>query len=108
MDRENHFLKKPSESYKRNLLLLAISIAIPLIAGAVGAIFVSDSVAIWYQTIEKPSFNPPNWLFGPVWTTLYVLMGISLFLVWRATSTATFHEDRRSKKKRHSLHLELN
>lgn len=92
-------MKKPSESYKRNLLLLTISIAVPLIAGAVGSIFTSESVDTWFQTIEKPSFAPPNWLFGPVWTTLYVLMGVSLFLVWRATSTATFHEDRRSRKK---------
>src|SRR5215210_7325447 len=98
MGRENPFLKKPYTSYKRDILRLAISIAVPLIAGAVGAIFTSESIATWYQTIEKSSFNPPNWLFGPVWTTLYVLMGISLFLVWRATSTATLHEDRRSRK----------
>jgi len=92
------FLKKPYASYKRDIPRLAISIAVPLIAGAFGAIFTSESVSTWYQTIEKPSLNPPNWLFGPVWTMLYVMMGISLFLVWRATSTATFHEDRRSRK----------
>jgi tryptophan-rich sensory protein len=99
MGREGAFLKRPLASYKRDGLRLAISIAIPLIAGAVGAFFTSESVATWFQTIEKPSFSPPNWLFGPVWTTLYVLMGISLFLVWRATSNATnFPENIRSKK----------
>ena len=67
-------------------------------AGVIGSIFTSESVSTWYQTIEKPSFSPPNWLFGPVWTTLYVLMGISLFLIWRATSTTTFPEDRRDRK----------
>ena len=92
-------MKKPYAPYKRDILRLAISIPLPLIAGAVGGIFTSESVSTWYQTIEKPSFNPPNWLFGPVWTTLYVLMGISLFLVWRATGTATFHEDRRNRRK---------
>ena len=99
MGREGSFLKKPLASYKRDGLRLAISIVIPLIAGAVGAFFTSESVATWFQTIEKPSFSPPNWLFGPVWTTLYVLMGISLFLVWRATSNVTnFSENIRSKK----------
>jgi translocator protein len=67
-------------------------------AGVIGSIFTSESVLTWYQTIEKPSFSPPNWLFGPVWTTLYVLMGISLFLIWRATSTTNFPKDRRGRK----------
>jgi tryptophan-rich sensory protein len=64
---------------------LAISIAIPLAAGAVGTIFTADSIATWYQTIEKPWFTPPNWLFGPAWTVLYVLMGISLYFFLRKT-----------------------
>jgi tryptophan-rich sensory protein len=91
-------LKTPPVSYKRDSLRLGISIAAPLIAGVIGSIFTSESVSTWYQTIEKPSFSPPNWLFGPVWTTLYVLMGISLFLIWRATSTATFPTARRNRK----------
>ena len=69
-----------------NVARLAISIAIPLSAGAIGAIFTTDSVETWYQMIEKPWFTPPNWLFGPAWTVLYVLMGISLYLVWRKTT----------------------
>jgi tryptophan-rich sensory protein len=68
-------------------------------AGVIGSIFTSESVSTWYQTIEKPSFSPPNWLFGPVWTTLYVMMGVSLFLVWRATTiTSAFLKDRRREK----------
>ena len=90
---------QPPVSYKRDSLRLGISIATPLIAGVIGSIFTSESVMTWYQTIEKPSFSPPDWLFGPVWTTLYVMMGISLFLVWRATTnTTTFTKDRRSRK----------
>lgn len=96
MDRENSFSRKPSAYYKRDILRLAISIAIPLIAGVVGSIFTSQSVSTWYQTIERPSFSPPNWLFGPVWTLLYVLMGVSLFLVWRSSST--FSEYKRTRK----------
>ena len=62
---------------------LAISIAIPLAAGALGSVFTARSVTTWYTTLAKPTFSPPSWVFGPVWTALYVLMGISLFLVWR-------------------------
>jgi len=91
-------LKTSPVSYKKDSLRLGISIAVPLMAGVIGSIFTSESVSTWYQTIEKPSFSPPNWLFGPVWTTLYVLMGISLFLIWRATSTATFPKDRCSRR----------
>lgn len=53
------------------------------LAGVIGAIFTTDAVATWYPTLTKPSFNPPNWLFGPVWTTLYALMGVAAFLIWR-------------------------
>ena len=52
-------------------------------AGLVGSIFTFPSIPGWYATLNKPSFSPPNWVFGPVWTTLYALMGISLYLVWK-------------------------
>jgi tryptophan-rich sensory protein len=45
-------------------------------------VFTTSSIPTWYASLIKPSFNPPNWIFGPVWTTLYLLMGISLYLVW--------------------------
>ncbi|MEO9319894.1 MAG: TspO/MBR family protein [Nitrososphaera sp.] len=69
----------------RALIRLAISVAIPLSAGAIGAALTASSIATWYQLIEKPWFTPPNWVFGPAWTVLYVLMGVSLYLVWRRT-----------------------
>jgi translocator protein len=62
---------------------LFISLLIPLLVGAVAGYFTSKGVSTWYVTLNKPSFNPPNWLFGPVWTTLYVLMGVGLYLVWK-------------------------
>lgn len=50
--------------------------------GILGSIFTASSVNTWYTTLNKPFFNPPSWVFGPVWTTLYLLMGISLFYAW--------------------------
>jgi len=65
---------------------LAVSLALPLAVGAVAGLFTAKAVPEWYATLNRPSFNPPNWLFGPVWTALYILLGISLFLIWRLDS----------------------
>jgi len=62
-------------------LKLSLCILVPLLVGSISGYFTSKSITTWYVTLVKPSFNPPNYLFGPVWTTLYILMGISLFLV---------------------------
>lgn len=63
-------------------LKLVIAIATPLLIGAVGSLFTRPEISGWYVSIQKPSFNPPNWIFGPVWTTLFILIGISFFLIW--------------------------
>jgi len=65
-------------------LKLFVSLLLPQIAGGLGAFFTLSSVQSWYLTLNKPSWNPPSWLFGPVWTTLYVLMGIACFLIWKS------------------------
>jgi tryptophan-rich sensory protein len=62
---------------------LIISILLPLSVGAIAGMFTSQAVPAWYATLNRPSFNPPNWVFGPVWTTLYILLGISFFLIWK-------------------------
>jgi tryptophan-rich sensory protein len=62
---------------------LALSIIICLAVGGLGSFFTASSVGSWYQTLQKPPLNPPSWVFGPVWTTLYVLMGIALYLIWK-------------------------
>ena len=67
-----------------NTLRLIISILLPQVTGALGALVTISSVGSWYQTINKPSFTPPSWVFGPAWTTLYFLMGIALFLIWKS------------------------
>jgi tryptophan-rich sensory protein len=64
-------------------LRFVLSIAICLFAGAIGTFFTLPSIPTWYATLNKPVFNPPSYLFGPVWTILYILMGISLAIVWQ-------------------------
>lgn len=64
-----------------NYLILIISLIIPQVAGFIGSLFTRASIPTWYATLNKPFFNPPNWIFAPVWTLLFVLMGISLYLV---------------------------
>ena len=69
---------------KENLLKLGFSIILPFLASGIGSFFTARAIPGWYNTLVKPSFNPPNWIFGPVWSILYLLMGISLFIVWSA------------------------
>jgi tryptophan-rich sensory protein len=65
------------------LIKLIISIAVCLGAGFIGSLFTAPNVPTWYAQLQKPPFAPPNWLFGPVWTLLFILMGISFALIWR-------------------------
>jgi len=67
----------------RDIFKLIISIVACQCAGLVGSIFTMPAIPTWYATLEKPPFTPPNWLFAPAWGTLYLLMGISAFFVWR-------------------------
>jgi translocator protein len=57
----------------QSILKLVISIALPLVVGAIAGSFTSEAIPNWYATLNRPSFNPPNWLFAPVWTCLYIL-----------------------------------
>ena len=66
----------------KNFVKLIISIAICQLAGIIGSVFTAYSIPTWYASLVKPSFNPPNWIFSPVWITLYLLMGISLYIIW--------------------------
>jgi benzodiazapine receptor len=84
---EEYMIMFEQSSLKRiDAFRLAIAIAIPLTAGLTGSFLTSQSLSDWYPSLVKPSFTPLNWVFAPVWTTLYILMGISLFIVWRKTA----------------------
>lgn len=61
---------------------IVISIIACLAIGFMGSLFTSSSIPTWYASLNKPPFSPPNYLFGPVWTVLYILMGISFALIW--------------------------
>ncbi len=66
-----------------NTFKLIIAIVVSELAGIIGSGFTTPSIAGWYAGIVKPALNPPAWVFGPVWTTLFALMGIAAFLVWK-------------------------
>ena len=67
----------------RQAIALAVSVGICLGAAGIGSILTTPSIATWYATLRKPPWTPPNWLFGPVWTALYLGMAVAVWLVWR-------------------------
>ncbi|MGP8132774.1 MAG: TspO/MBR family protein [Halobacteriota archaeon] len=77
-------------SMKRSdVIKLIVSVAVPLVAGLGSSVFTINSISTWYAALNKPWFNPPNAVFGPVWTILYILMGLALFLIWRSPRNRT-------------------
>ena len=66
----------------RKITKLIIAIFSCQLAGVIGSFFTTSSISTWYAALEKPSFVPPNWLFAPAWIILYLLMGISAYLIW--------------------------
>jgi translocator protein len=67
----------------RQWLVLVGLIALCLLVGAVAGYATSQSIDTWYITLKKPSWTPPNWLFGPAWTVLYIMMAVAAWLVWK-------------------------
>ena len=65
-------------------MALVVALAVCLGVSAIGGLFTSTSVGTWYQTLERPSWTPPGWLFGPVWITLYAAMAVAAWDVWRS------------------------
>ena len=63
-------------------IIFVVCLFTPLIIGALSGVLSGDGINDWYPTLIKPSFNPPSWVFGPVWTILYILMGYSFYRIW--------------------------
>lgn len=78
---------------KINFWKLIAAILVCQMAGIIGSIFTISSIPSWYSTLAKPWFTPPNWAFGPVWITLYALMGIAIYLIYE-----TKVKDKKTKK----------
>jgi tryptophan-rich sensory protein len=79
-------IRLPWEAKPHNYLVLALFVIVAELAGILGSVFTMSAIPTWYRGLTKPFFSPPNWLFAPVWTTLYLLMGVSAYLVWRRYS----------------------
>lgn len=73
---------------KHSAMALATLLAVTYLVAGVSTVFTAPAIPGWYAGLAKPSFNPPNWIFGPVWTVLYTLMAIAAWLVWRRPDSA--------------------
>jgi tryptophan-rich sensory protein len=71
-----------------SLAVLGIFIVVCLAVAGLGSVFTAGSVRDWYPALQKPSWNPPAWLFGPVWTVLYIMMAIAAWLIWQRQGLA--------------------
>ncbi|MCE2613237.1 tryptophan-rich sensory protein [Flavobacteriaceae bacterium D16] len=82
---------------KKQAFYISISVGVCLLIGFLSGFATQSSVGDWYTTLNKPSFNPPNWIFGPVWTVLYIMMGVAAGIVWskgfyhKWVKTALYH-----------------
>jgi benzodiazapine receptor len=72
-----------SRPISRDLPMLGVFLAAVALVAFTGSMFTPAADPVWYAGLRKPSFNPPNWVFGPVWTVLYILIAVSAWLVWR-------------------------
>lgn len=82
----------------KNFIKLVMSIVVCELAGVIGSFYTMPAINGWYASVNKAPFNPPNWIFGPVWIVLFFLMGISLFLVWQKKWTVKVSEAEAGQK----------
>ncbi|MCR4322568.1 MAG: tryptophan-rich sensory protein [Candidatus Azambacteria bacterium] len=85
---------------------LIIAVGISFLPGIIGFVFTAPAIPEWYAFIQKPVLTPPSWIFGPVWTALYLLMGIAAFVVWTRISTGL--RERKRALVIFDVHLALN
>ncbi|MEL7499934.1 MAG: TspO/MBR family protein [Planctomycetota bacterium] len=88
-------LENDSWFHRNGMLSLIVWISVVSVVMILGGLATTSSVTTWYPTLNKPSFNPPSWLFGPVWTTLYMMMAVAAWLIWRQRANAMQHQGTR-------------
>lgn len=81
----------------KNIIRLVAAIIICQLAGVLGSFFTAPAIDAWYKTLERPFFTPPDWLFAPVWITLYTLLGISLYFIWIKNNETKKTEKKKKK-----------
>jgi len=77
-------MKQTNPGKSSSIVRLIAAALLCLIVGSVGSLVTTTGSGSWYESLVKPGFTPPNWVFAPVWTTLFILMGIALYLVWES------------------------
>lgn len=73
---------------KSQIIALGVALMVCFSAAAIGGLATASGLESWFATLAKPSWNPPNWIFGPVWSTLYLMMAIAVWLVWKTSGLA--------------------
>jgi len=74
--------------HDRPILALAVAVLTVEVVGASGAVFTAQGLGMWYETLQRPALAPPSWVFGPVWTVLFALIGVAVWLVWRRVDSS--------------------
>jgi translocator protein len=80
-------ITKDTKNTLKKIVEIAAAIIVCQCAGIIGSFFTVNSVKTWYVTLNKPSFNPPSWVFGPAWGILYTMMGVALYIIWQKRKT---------------------
>jgi benzodiazapine receptor len=88
--------RQAGQPHQFKWLHLIISILITESIAATASVFTISQIPVWYAYLNKPSFNPPNWLFGPVWTVLYILIAIAAYLVWQRRDDSELYKKARA------------
>lgn len=81
-------MKKQMQKIENPWLALGVALVAPFLAAAIGGLATSRSISTWYNDLRKPAWNPPSWVFAPVWNGLYLMMGFASWLVWRQRQKA--------------------
>lgn len=84
---------------RKNILVLATTIIVSEAAGLIGAWLTTPAIPAWYASLVKPELTPPSWVFGPVWTTLFILMGAAAYLIWLSAEEMPQNHPMRAKRR---------